>query len=386
MKSLLIALKTLKELWREPLLLGILVGFPLMLVGVYGIAYGDTSQGLSKYLVILVLNADAGTALPDGSIYHAGDELITHLKAQTWEDAPVFTVLSVNSRSEAEITLGERKAALLLNIPADFSKALVSSSPARLALVGDIYTDNFQFARSMLESLLREAALNMSGKPSVSSVKYEYLPGTGTMNDFQVGIPGVVVFGLMLLVVVTAMILVREEIARTLRRLRLTRLHSADLLVGVTLANLLLSVFLVPLTISAAYLFGFRSQGSPLLVLFTALLLCLATVGLGLLTACFARSDSEAANLGAVLGVFMALTSGAIAPMPAAPLFQVGGRSIQVYDLLPTYHAAEALRRIMILGESLPGISYHLAMLALISALILTAGILLYQRLQMERR
>ncbi|HEY9075364.1 MAG TPA: ABC transporter permease [Anaerolineaceae bacterium] len=386
MKSLVIALKTLKELWREPLLLGILAAFPVLLVCIYGIAYGDTTQGLSKYLVILVLNADAGTTLPDGSTYRAGNELVDRLKAQTWEGAPVFTVLSVNSRSEAEITLGERKAALLLHIPDGFSEALGASLPARLTLIGDIYTDNFQFSRSLLESLLREAAFSMSGKPSVSSVQYEYLPGTGTMNDFQVGIPGVVVFGLMLLVVVTAMILVREEIAHTLRRLRLTPLRSADLLVGVTLANLLLSVFLVPLTLGAAYLFGFHSQGSPILILLTGLLLCLATVGLGLLTACFARSDSEAANLGSVLGVFMALTSGAIAPMPAAPLFQVGARSIQVYDLLPTYHAAEALRRIMILGEGLPGISYHLAMLALISILILTAGILLYQRLQMDRR
>ncbi|MEZ4643053.1 MAG: hypothetical protein R3E31_30745 [Chloroflexota bacterium] len=47
---------------------------------------------------------------------------------------------------------------------------------------------------------------------------------------------------------------------------------------------------------------GFRGNGSLLLAVGVGLLFCLSVIGL-LVTASFARSDGEAANLGASLGV-----------------------------------------------------------------------------------
>ena len=45
MKALSIARKTLYELWREPMLLGLMLAFPIMLLGFYYIAFSETASG-----------------------------------------------------------------------------------------------------------------------------------------------------------------------------------------------------------------------------------------------------------------------------------------------------------------------------------------------------
>jgi ABC-type polysaccharide/polyol phosphate export permease len=146
---------------------------------------------------------------------------------------------------------------------------------------------------------------------------------------------------------------------------------------------MLVALVIIPFTFGTAIAFGFRGRGSLLLAMGVGMLLSLSAVGLGLLTACFARNDGEAANLSAVVGVMMVLVSGAMYPMPDIPLVTVAGRTLQFYDLLPPTHAAEALRRVLILGNTWKEIGYELAALSILSAVILAMGVALYQRLQL---
>ena len=80
----------------------------------------------------------------------------------------------------------------------------------------------------------------------------------------------------------------------------------------------------------------------------------------------------------------MVLVSGAMFPMPPAPLFTLGDRVIQVYDLLPPTHAAEAMRRVLVLGQGIGSIGYQLIALTVLSVILLGVGVWLYQRLQMK--
>jgi ABC-type multidrug transport system permease subunit len=387
-KALSVARKTLVELLREPLLLGLAFVFPVVLVALYYVAFGETDEGLAKYLPVWVVDADAGVRLPGGRYWQAGVDLIGVLRSAEWEGRPVFAVTVVGDRREAVISLRERKLALLLVIPPHFSQALVGAPaggpPAEVSLVGDPASDNYVFARNFLDDVVRRFGQRAAGLEETSPVVYEFVPGTGTMSDFDFGVPGVIVFGIVLVSVTTAETLVREEVGGTLRRLRLSCVHALDLLLGVTLAQMAVALFIVPLTFATATAFGFRGNGSLLLGMGIGGLFSLAAVGIGLVTACFARTDSEAANLGAVVGVLMVLLSGAMYPMPEAPLFTIAGRSIQIYDLVPAAHAAEAMRRVLVLGDGPAEIAFELVALTLLSLLLLVIGVVLYQRLRLR--
>ncbi len=389
MRALAIARKALLELLREPLLLGLAFAFPILLVVFYYVAFGESEQGLAKYLAVLVVNEDAGAALPEGGQWQAGEQVIDALRQAEWEGRPVFDLSLAADRRAAEVALREHKAALLLAIPPDFSRDLrdapTGGPPAEISLVGDPASDNYVFARNFVDDLLRRFGKGAAGLDGTPATVYEFVPGTGTMSDFDFGVPGVIVFGVVLLAVTTAETLVREEVGGTLRRLRLSRVHARDLLLGVTLAQMAVALLIVPVTFAAAMAFGFRGNGSLLLGVGIGLLFSLSAVGIGLITACFARTDSEAANLSAVVGVLMVLLSGAMYPMPDAPLATIAGHSVQLYDLVPAAHAAEAMRRVLVLGDGPAAIAYELVALAVLSALFLAAGVVLYQWLRLKR-
>jgi ABC-2 type transport system permease protein len=391
MKAVSIARKTLLEYLREPLLLGLALAFPIMFIGVYYIAFGETDQGLASYLTVLVINEDAGATVGNEH-WQAGAQLIDAMRDTEWEGQPVFDVSEVADRHAAEISLWERKVSLLLTIPPDFTQALLkasaggdSASPAIVSLVGDPNSDNFVFATSFLDDLVRQFVRYTVGWQSSLTVAYEFLPGTGTMSDFDFGVPGLIVFGTMFVVMFTASTLVRENVGGTLRRLRLTHTRARDLLIGVTLAQMVVALVQVPLTFAAAMAFGFRGHGSLPLAMGIGLLLTLSAVGLGLIVACFARNDGEAANLAGVVLVVMTLVSGAMYPMPDAPIATVAGRTIQIYDILPPAHAGEAMRRVLVLGDGPGAIAYELAAMTILAMVFLAAGVSLYQRLQLRK-
>ncbi len=377
MKILSVARKTLRELRREPLLIGLFLGFPVILLGFYYVAFGQTKEGIGSTLDLLVMNQDQ----PGGAPF------VDLLREVEIDDQPVFDVTLVEKRDRADILLRERKAALLVVIPPDFSQRLAArdpgAAPAVLTVIGDAYADSYVFANGVLDDLVREYVQQPG---SAVSLNYEYVTGEKTISDFDFGVGGIIVFGVMFVVISTAELLVRENIHGTLRRLRLTRLRARDLLLGVTLAQMVIGAIQVPLTFGLAVAMGFESQGSLLLAVIVALLLSLAAVGLGLIVACFAHNDGEAANLASSLLVPMVLLSGAMFPLPDATLFTVGGRAIQLYDLMPTAHASEALRQILVYGQSAGDVAYSLGGLVVLSVLYLAAGIVIYQQLQLKRQ
>lgn len=391
MKALAVSRKILLEYWREPLLLGLIFAFPVILLLFYYLAFGDTGQGMAKHLKIMALNQDSG-ALVAGEHINLGDQLIAQVVAARFEGLPIFDLQAVKDRREAEINLREHKAALLLVIEPDFSATLLSvasgsreAAAARLSLLGYPSSDLYIFARSLLEGLIAEFCRQALGWEHNSlALGYEFTPGTGTMSDFEFGVAGLIVFGIMFLTISTAMTLVREEVNGTLERLRLTGLTSLDLMVGVTGAQLVLGVLMVLVTFGSARLMGFQGKGSLLLAILVGVLLSLSAVGLGLVTACFSRNESEAANLGAVIGVMLALISGAMYPLPEIPLGTIAGQTIQLYDFLPPAHAARALQEILIFGKGFRAVGYELIGLTLLAVLILAASIGIYQRIKLR--
>lgn len=390
MKTLSLAGKTLLEYWREPLLLGLIFAFPVILLLFYAVAFGGPSQGMARHLKILVENQDRGAQV-EGVLTNQGEALVAALQAAQFEGSPVFDVIRITRRAEGEIALREGKAALMVVIPPEFSTGFsgveggARSEPASIILRGYPGTDLYIFARSMLVGEVRVFVDALTGRESEAlTIDYGFTPGTGTMSDFEYGVPGLVVFGVMFLTISTAMTMVREQVNGTLIRLRLAAVSAQVILLGVSAAQMVIGVLMVLVTLSVASWLGFKANGSLLVAILVGGLLSLSAIGLGLLTACLARNDSEAANLSSIVGVLMVIVSGVMYPMPSLPIATIAGRTIQVYDLLPMSHAAAALQRVLIFGDGVQAIGYELVGLCLLATLNLAVGVGLYQKLKLS--
>lgn len=381
-QTLMVAWKSMLESWREPLLTLILLIFPATMIGLYYMAFGQTSQGLASILHVMVKNDDRG---------EMGARLVAEIENATYEGKRVFEVTLQPDEGMAEIALREGKSALLMVIPAEFStrlEGLAAGQAGRLpeiTFIGDLSSDTYSFSASFLEDYVRLFAEGTAGQPHAAEVTYAFVPGTGTMNDLQYGVPGLIVFGILFLIVSTAILLVRETSRHTLRRLRLTGIGSFPILAGTTLTQVVEGLLQILIAWGAALAFGFRSPGSLLLAVLICILFSFSAIGLGLITACFARDEGEAVNLATGILVPLAFLSGAVFPMPAAPLLKIGGQAVQAYDIFPSAHAAEALRRVLVFGEGIPSIIYPLTALVILSAITFACGVWLFQRIRLER-
>jgi len=216
-------------------------------------------------------------------------------------------------------------------------------------------------------------------------VSYTYVEGTGNLNDFQFGVPGVIIFGIAFGVMYTAILLVREMTGGGFQRLRLARITGYDLLGGITLAQLVICLVQVVITVLTAWICGLQTVGSFLLISLFALVFSLTATGCGMITACFARNDGEAANLSMIFILPLVFFSGAMYPMPPIPLVTLAGRTVYMADLMPSTFAADAIRRVMIFGEGLQTVWPQLLPVIIESVLLFLLGTRLFQYLRLSR-
>ncbi|MBN1438227.1 MAG: ABC transporter permease [Anaerolineales bacterium] len=378
-----IARKTLVEYWREPQLLSFLLAGPPFLVLLWYVIFLPAKDRLGDFLKIQVVNRDSGLE---------GAGLVDMLRAVEFEGKPALDVKSIGGEADGLISLREAKAALLLIIPEDFSAALEAArtggatTPAtEIVYIGDPSSYNYVFAKGFVEPYVRAYIQTQSGKTPLIYGRFTFLPGTGTSSDFDAAVPGLLVFSLLFLIISSASSLVQEEMHRTLSRFRLARVKAFALVAGIGLAQLALALVEVAAGFLAAVALGY-GQGTDwlqpariLMLCGTALLFALPVIGLGLITAAFSRNDGDAASLGSILLVPLVFLSGILFPMPAVPLFAVGGRTVGLYDLFPSTLASEAIRKAVTLGDP-AALVFPVVGMLLQSAVILWIGAALYQR------
>ncbi|HZK49837.1 MAG TPA: ABC transporter permease, partial [Thermoleophilia bacterium] len=224
-----------------------------------------------------------------------------------------------------------------------------------------------------------------AGVPSPVGLAEEPLGGSATRTEFEAYVPGLIVFSVMMLVFLTAMAVAREVESGTLRRLQLTRMTSFDLMVGVSVAPVLVGVTAVLLTFGTATMVGFHSQGP----LWVAVLVCAVTslciVGAGLVVGALVKTVTQAflaANFPLILFMFF---SGAIFPVPRVTLFRLLGHSFGPYDVLPPTHAVAALGKVLTLGEGLGDVAYELSVLSVLSVAYFALGVWLFHRKWLRR-
>ncbi len=377
MKIILFARKFLLEMWRSPQLFWLYLLFPTLMVLIYYSAFGQNS-GMANFLTILIHNDDTG---------ELGEALVNSIQAAEFDGQPVFSVLEGYSQEAAHIILNEGKATLLLRIPAQFSETFQQTNPVpvKIELVGDPLSDTFAFSYSFLGDIFRQFSDEHTGWNKNLPVGLEFLPNTGTLNDFQVGLPGLIIFGIMFGVISTTLLLTRERSDGTLKRIQLSKTHALDLLGGLTLGSLILSLLQMGITFTVAAAVGFIPVGSPLLVIGIGILSALFATGAGLLAACFSKNEGEATALSTAVMVPLVFLSGSIFPLPNMVWFVLFGQPVQAYDLLPSTHAANAMSKVILYGATFPDLTYELMSLLTFSILTLIIGIFLYQKQVLSR-
>ena len=378
MKILKIYWKSLKEQARDwsTLSLSLILGPFFVLLYWLMIPSGSTTFG------VMVLDLDKGSsgadtiAVMETLLYPSGD--------------PLLEVTTVTDREEAETLLQDRDAEVLIIIPEDFSEALLTASQGEgtatsaITLVGDLTNPFYAVGAIMASSAIDEYVQEVTGETRPITIEEIALGASGGRSEFDLYVPGMLIISVVMLVFIVSMTITYEVEAGTLRRLQLTRMTTFDLLTGISLSTITLGIIAVLLTFLAAMALGFESQGPIWAAMLIGAITAIAVVGVGLIVAAFSKTVSQAFIIANFPLIFFMFFSGAVYPLPRVRFFEVAGRVISLYDVIPATHAVIALNKILTLGTGLIDVLYELVSLVVLSALYFAIGIWLFRQRHMK--
>lgn len=361
MRFLALASRNLKETYRDPVALGFLLAFPLLLMLVFGFAFGgettpsfsigvvdnDHSQLSKGFINNMLTNVPAFEV----SIYDDANAALEDLKLG---ELKAYIVIPQGFGEQVTQNWQGDKVNIVLNITYDESDLIVSDQ-----IISIIDATVRSFARI-------EIPVTIDAAPAHVETDITYV-------DFFA--PGIIVFGLLVLIPTAANMMVSDREKGMITRLLTTPARPVDFILGYSLCLLLVAAAQILIIMVATWLFGLNMIGNPILAYLIFMLTGLCCIGIGMIISSLAKTQTQVAPITWLLAMPLAVLSGIWFPIEMMPVYLRG-----VAYAFPFAHAIDASRAILIRGVGLEAVGDDFLFLVGWSVVAFTIGIILFRR------
>ncbi len=308
-RTMAIATRTMNQFRRDRRTLGLLFVVPIIIMLIFGLAL----SGEVKNVPIILDNQDV-----EYFSFNMGLNLSEALLA---DDRLDVTVGDYNEGINS-VEKGDYYASVL--IPDNFSESIV-----RMFLGEDVTVELFihidatkPTVRASILGSFHDALDEALGEKGININQILAHDGA-EFTGIDVGIPAVIAFVMIFLLVIVGVITVtREKIQGTQDRLYATPIRSSERLLGYVIGLLLITMIMIAIVlIVGVFIFGAKVQGNVFLLIFAALLFGIAHVFLAVFLANFAQNELQAIQF---------------APLTAIPSMAIGGMLVPIVSL-PTW-------------------------------------------------
>ena len=361
MRFLELAKRNLKETYRDPLALGFLLAFPLLFMLIMGIAVGgETTPNFS----VGVIDNDQ-TPVSQAFVDEALTE-VEALKVSTYDDT---------TKALRDLKFGDLIAYIV--IPQGFSEQISQNwQGEETHITLDITYDESDFMLSeqiisIIDTVTRsfariEIPITINANPIHIETEITYI-------DFIA--PGIIIFGLLILIPTSARMMVRDKEKGFLPRLLTTPARPLDFVSGYSLCLVAIAIGQIIIFIAAAWGFGMDIVGSLWLAFLIFFLVGLSSIGIGMVVASLSKSENQAEPLCWLFAMPLAMLSGCWFSTEMLPSY-----IRNVARAFPYAHAIDASRGVLIRGVGLEAISYDFLFLVGWAMIIFIIGVLLFRR------
>jgi len=337
-----VAKKELRQAFRDPLTLGMLLGLPAMMLVLYGYAINFDV----RHVPLAVQDRDMSVASRD---------LVASFVNSTFfdlvADAPVGTDL--------EQLMQTRTVRAVLVIPENYASDLDAGKTAQVQFLVDGADANtgttiLGYASGIAAAANSRIAAGTIGAKIAQQVAIDYRPRVfynPELRSTMFLVPGLIGFILMLTAVLsTALSVVREKERGTMEQLRVTSLRSGELIVGKILPYLAISLIAASIIIVAArILFGVVVMGSYVDLFFATLLFLIGALGWGLLVSSISDTQAMAFQVGMVTSLLPTIfLSGFLFPISSMPIVVQA-----ITYIVPARYFLVVLRGVVLKGAGL---------------------------------
>jgi len=178
----------------------------------------------------------------------------------------------------------------------------------------------------------------------------------------------------------------KEKDKGTIMRLRISNMTTTEWIIAMSLSQVIIGLLALGLTYLTAVGFGYQASGSLMAMVLVGILSCLAIIAISVLVAALLRTIFDLMTVGCFPFFILMFFSGGMFPIPTISLFALGGRSINVNDILPTTHSISAFGKILNQGTSLSDLVFEMGAIVVLTVLYFTVGIWIFTRRHMQAK
>jgi ABC-2 type transport system permease protein len=374
------------ELFRNRLGLIMLILMPIFMMGMVGFIF--PSNNSLNHVSVGLANQDAGF----GGSTIGSQVFLTALNGINNQTGmlDISNATGLDALKES-VQTGEIQGGVV--IPSNFTQCILSGQQGTLIIVTDnsnpqisaamqsALTAVFQQMGTMLaqQNVANRLAINATNALAIVQPYNIQVQGvvTGHTSYFDFIAPGIMAMTVMMSVMtgLPAAISQEKEVG-TLDGMMVAPINRLSIIVGKTLAQtargLLQGVLIL---ILATVLFGVSIQGSLLLVFGLLLLGVFSFVGLGVVLTSFAKDQETAMMVMMTLMFPMMFLSGVFFPVQQMPWYMQ-----DMSKVLPLTYAADALRKVMVLGAGIPQITTELAVMIAFGVIMIAIALPVFKR------
>ncbi|MGD6852574.1 MAG: ABC transporter permease [Candidatus Bathyarchaeia archaeon] len=387
--SFRIAWKDLMELFRNRLGLVLLVVMPLFMMVMVGFIYPTGGASISN-MPIAMVNEDAGfngSNLPSQTFFAS----LQGISDQTG----MMTLTNASSLEEVKdlVQRGELSGGIVL--PSNFSQSICSgeqgtviivtdqSNPQISATIQGVLSNVFDgMSTAMAQQNVQMINPELNATSALAMVKPLDVQSQGVVSGnpsyFDFIAPGIMAMTVMMSVMTGLPVAIsQEKEIGTMDGMMVAPVNRLSILLGKTVAQtargLIQGVIILALAIG---IFGVVVQGSLLLVFALLLLGVFSFVGLGIVITSFTKDQETAQMLMMTLMFPMMFLSGVFFPIQQMPGFMQ-----TIAHFLPLTYAADALRKVMVLGAGVPQITTELIVLVGFGIVMIAIALPVFRRM-----
>jgi ABC-2 type transport system permease protein len=359
-----VAVKEVRQLGRDRVTFGMIVGVPLMQIMLFGYAINFDVRNLA-------------TVVQDEANSSMSREFISQLTATQVVDVRHTT----NSSAEVDAMLREGRVSMAVVIPRDFERRLQSDTRPVVQILVDGSQPSLSGVAAgiaTLPMLTRHGEGPYAGgkrmAPRRIEVRTLYNPEKRTAVQIVPALIGVILS--MTMVLFTSGAIVRERERGNLELLIATPLSSLELMVGKLLPYMVIGLIQTSIILLVGLaLFDVPVVGHLLDLYAAALLFILSTLGLGLFVSTLAQTQFQAFQLAFVTLLPSILLSGFMFPFEGMP------RVVQwIAQVLPLTHFNVIIRGVMLRGAELPELWPQIVKLVVFLAVMLLIAVARFKK------
>lgn len=356
-RLLAVAAKEVRQLARDRITIGLIVGIPTIQLLLFGYAINFDVRGVSAAVL---------------------DQSRTSLSRRLLGDLAATQVLGTLRQAVSERELRELmqkgEANVGIVIAPDIERRLADGNRAVMQILVDGSQPALENVAQGLGAmpLLQRRGTLAAARPVEILVAYN--PEKRTAVQIVPALCGVILT--MTMVIFTASAIVRERERGNLELLITTPVSPAELMAGKLLPYVVIGLIQTTLILVLGYwLFGVPVAGSLIDLYFGALLFIAASLSLGLLISTIARTQFQAMQMAIVIMLPSILMSGFMFPFEGMPAVAQG-----IAQLLPLTHFNEIIRGIVLRGAALADMRPELAKLAIFLVVMLSLSMARFRK------